>query len=131
MTNSFLIWAYMLHCCVAFRLLPTFHLSSSNVGRFAHNGANDINKAFAQDKTDKASLCRIKVIGVGGGGGNAVNRMMDYCKKNDSGVDLTSVELWAVNTDAQALASNKASNKLRIGNTISRFVNASVCNIGL
>eukprot|EP00889_Picochlorum_renovo_P005957 jgi/Picre1/32987/NNA_008314.t1 len=55
---------------------------------------------------------RIKVIGVGGGGGNAVNRMIS------SG--LQGVEFWAVNTDAQALESHQALNKLQIGTTLTR-----------
>lgn len=54
----------------------------------------------------------IKVIGVGGGGGNAVNRMIS------SG--LSGVEFWAVNTDAQALESHQAMNKLQIGTTLTR-----------
>eukprot|EP00890_Picochlorum_soloecismus_P005102 jgi/Picsp_1/5593/NSC_02952-R1_plastid division protein len=55
---------------------------------------------------------RIKVIGVGGGGGNAVNRMIS------SG--LQGVEFWAVNTDAQALESHQALNKLQIGTNLTR-----------
>jgi hypothetical protein len=54
-----------------------------------------------------AADARIKVIGCGGGGGNALNRMID------SG--LQGVEFWAVNTDAQALAHHKSPNKLQIG----------------
>eukprot|EP01023_Acetabularia_acetabulum_P006969 TRINITY_DN1296_c0_g1_i1.p1 TRINITY_DN1296_c0_g1~~TRINITY_DN1296_c0_g1_i1.p1 ORF type:complete len:429 (-),score=98.23 TRINITY_DN1296_c0_g1_i1:251-1441(-) len=50
---------------------------------------------------------RIKVIGVGGGGGNAVNRMIEK--------DLQGVEFWAVNTDAQALDTSLSPNKLQIG----------------
>lgn len=60
------------------------------------------------------SPCRIKVIGVGGGGGNAVNRMME------SSTGVLGVELWAVNTDAQALSRNLAPKKLNIGNVTSR-----------
>ena len=61
------------------------------------------------------SPCRIKVIGVGGGGGNAVNRMLE------SATGISGVELWAVNTDAQALARNLAPNKLNIGSVTSRY----------
>eukprot|EP01024_Parvocaulis_polyphysoides_P074081 TRINITY_DN95562_c0_g1_i1.p1 TRINITY_DN95562_c0_g1~~TRINITY_DN95562_c0_g1_i1.p1 ORF type:complete len:401 (-),score=102.22 TRINITY_DN95562_c0_g1_i1:259-1461(-) len=50
---------------------------------------------------------RIKVIGVGGGGGNAVNRMIER--------ELSGVEFWAVNTDAQALDTSLSPNKLQIG----------------
>ena len=50
---------------------------------------------------------KIKVIGVGGAGGNAINRMI--------GSNMKGVEFVAVNTDAQALNSNKAEIKLQIG----------------
>jgi cell division protein FtsZ len=55
----------------------------------------------------KGSQARIKVIGVGGGGGNAINRMID------EGVD--GVEFIAVNTDVQVLSLNKADRKVQIG----------------
>jgi len=55
---------------------------------------------------DEQIVC-IKVVGVGGGGGNAVNRMIR------SGVE--SVEYIAVNTDAQALIKSKAPTKIQIG----------------
>jgi cell division protein FtsZ len=54
----------------------------------------------------------IKVVGVGGGGGNALNRMMD------AGVQ--GVEFWAINTDAQALAHHAAPHKLQIGTQVTR-----------
>ena len=54
----------------------------------------------------------IKVIGVGGGGGNALNTMID------SG--LSGVEFIAANTDAQALAHNKAAIKVQLGAEITR-----------
>jgi len=55
---------------------------------------------------------RIKVIGVGGGGNNALNRMIA------SG--LQGVEFWAVNTDAQALTNHSAPNKVQIGSELTR-----------
>lgn len=54
----------------------------------------------------------IKVIGVGGGGGNALNRMIA------SG--LQGVEFWALNTDAQALAQHQAMNKVQLGTELTR-----------
>jgi hypothetical protein len=51
--------------------------------------------------------CVIKVLGVGGAGGNAVNRMIDE--------KVIGVEFWAINTDAQALKGHKAEKKLNIG----------------
>eukprot|EP00624_Nannochloropsis_granulata_P004274 evm.model.NODE_31412_length_12493_cov_20.712238.2 len=65
---------------------------------------------------DTGSPCRIKVIGVGGGGSNAVNRMVTQ--------DITGVEFWAINTDAQALAKSKVPFKLNIGNHVTRGLGA-------
>ncbi|GAB7387653.1 cell division protein FtsZ [Bacillaceae bacterium] len=61
-------------------------------------------------------LAQIKVIGVGGGGSNAVNRMIE------SG--LQGVEFIAVNTDAQALHISKAETKLQIGEKLTRGLGA-------
>jgi len=58
----------------------------------------------------------IKVIGVGGGGSNAVNRMID--------AGLKGVEFIAINTDAQALARSNADVKLRIGDKLTRGLGA-------
>ena len=55
---------------------------------------------------------RIKVIGVGGGGNNAVNRMI--------ATNIRGVEFIAINTDAQALRASNASTKLVIGEKITR-----------
>jgi len=49
----------------------------------------------------------IRVIGIGGAGGNAINRMVES--------EITGVELIAINTDAQALSLSKATKKLQIG----------------
>jgi len=59
---------------------------------------------------------RIKVIGCGGAGGNAVNTMIQY--------GLDGVEFLAVNTDAQALSDNLASVKLPIGQAVTRGLGA-------
>ena len=59
---------------------------------------------------------KMKVIGVGGGGGNAVNRMIDE--------HLSGVEFISVNTDAQALLNNKADKKLQIGKKLTRGLGA-------
>ena len=50
---------------------------------------------------------RIKVVGVGGGGGNAVDRMVE--------TQVSDVEFWALNTDAQALQRSRADRTLQIG----------------
>lgn len=64
-------------------------------------------------KPQSTNLAKIKVVGVGGAGGNAINNMI----KN---YDIEGVEFIAVNTDAQVLGSNSAEIKLRIGEEITR-----------
>ena len=64
-------------------------------------------------KPDSARIAKIKVIGVGGGGGNAVSSMVDT--DNISGV-----EFVVMNTDAQVLLANKAPTKLQIGEKITK-----------
>jgi cell division protein FtsZ len=59
---------------------------------------------------------KIKVIGVGGGGGNAINTMVS--------ARLEGVEFIAANTDLQALSANKAPLKLQLGRTASRGLGA-------
>src|ERR1700755_270373 len=61
-------------------------------------------------------LAVIKVVGVGGGGTNAVNRMLD--------AGLKGVEFIAVNTDAQALQMTDADIKLQIGGQLTRGLGA-------
>ncbi|MCC2684201.1 MAG: cell division protein FtsZ [Paenibacillaceae bacterium] len=65
---------------------------------------------------DMDQLAQIKVIGVGGGGSNAVNRMIEFGVKG--------VEFITVNTDAQALVQAKSENKLQIGDKLTRGLGA-------
>ncbi len=62
---------------------------------------------FAEDYIGYAN---IKVVGVGGGGGNAINRMIE--------AGLKGVEFIAINTDAQVLDQNRADKKVQIGNDL-------------
>src|SRR3989344_5298436 len=64
-------------------------------------------------KPDSGRIAKIKVIGVGGGGGNSVSSMVE------SG-NISGVEFIAVNTDAQVLLANKASTKIQIGEKITK-----------
>ncbi len=61
---------------------------------------------FEQEEFDKTSA-KIKVIGVGGAGGNAVRRMIE--------AGLTGIEFYAVNTDQQALSSCHGATQVQIG----------------
>ena len=58
----------------------------------------------------------IKVLGVGGAGSNAVNRMIE--------TGMTGVEFWVLNTDAQVLKMAKTEKRLQIGNKITRGLGA-------
>jgi cell division protein FtsZ len=74
----------------------------------------DFQIGFADDsQTDQA---RIKVIGVGGSGGNAVNTMIEF--------GLEGVEFIAINTDRQALDANAAPTKLQIGGAVTKGLGA-------
>ncbi|MBB6455037.1 cell division protein FtsZ [Salirhabdus euzebyi] len=66
--------------------------------------------------TNMDQLATIKVIGVGGGGSNAVNRMIEH--------GVQGVEFIAVNTDAQALNLSKAEVKMQIGGKLTRGLGA-------
>ena len=57
-------------------------------------------------ESDTARVVAIKVVGVGGGGGNAVNHMVDC--------NIGSVEFISVNTDKQALLTSRATQKISI-----------------
>jgi cell division protein FtsZ len=68
---------------------------------------------FADDETRGA---RIKVVGVGGGGGNALSRMI--------ALGLQGVEFIAINTDLQALRANRAPVKIQIGSKLTKGLGA-------
>ena len=71
---------------------------------------------FELDNNELDQLANIKVIGVGGGGSNAVNRMIN--------LGLQGVEFIAVNTDAQALLKSLAPKRLQIGDKLTRGLGA-------
>jgi len=71
---------------------------------------------FELDNNELDQLANIKVIGVGGGGSNAVNRMIN--------LGLQGVEFIAVNTDAQALLKSMAPKRLQIGDKLTRGLGA-------
>lgn len=68
---------------------------------------------FDDSLSEEAKIC---VVGVGGGGGNAVNNMVDR--------GIHGVEFIAVNTDAQALAANRAPRKIQAGSELTKGLGA-------
>ncbi len=66
--------------------------------------------------SDNENYANMKVVGIGGAGGNAINRMID--------AQLSGVEFVAVNTDLQALDTNKAPIKVQIGATLTKGLGA-------
>ena len=68
------------------------------------------------NQTMETASANIKVIGVGGGGGNAVTRMIS--------AGLTGVEFWQSNTDAQVLQMSNCQNRIQIGNKLTKGLGA-------
>src|SRR5436190_21710212 len=68
--------------------------------------------ALLEFDDDRMQRARIKVVGVGGGGGNAINTMIQ--------AGLEGVEFIAANTDTQALAQNLAPEKIALGGGLTR-----------
>ncbi|HEU18997.1 MAG TPA: cell division protein FtsZ [Deltaproteobacteria bacterium] len=64
----------------------------------------------------KGNSAKIKVVGVGGGGGNAVNMMISY--------DLNGVDFITANTDSQALVASRSPIKIQLGNEITKGLGA-------
>ncbi|MCP4567457.1 MAG: cell division protein FtsZ, partial [FCB group bacterium] len=62
------------------------------------------------------TIAKMKVIGIGGAGGNAVNRMIEE--------GLSGVEFISVNTDAMALDNNRAKHRIQIGERITKGLGA-------
>tara|TARA_R110002096_G_scaffold97694_17_gene217784 strand:- start:761 stop:2104 length:1344 start_codon:yes stop_codon:yes gene_type:complete len=76
--------------------------------------ANHNTRFFFDEQSQENA--KIKVIGVGGGGGNAINNMIN--------MGLDSVEYIALNTDAQALKNSKANIKIQVGTTLTNGLGA-------
>lgn len=83
-----------------------------------------MNNNFLPSNFDKVSSempelnnhANIKVVGVGGGGGNAINRMI--------AAGLSGVDFWAMNTDAQVLQMSGAQNRIRLGTKLTNGLGA-------
>ncbi len=73
---------------------------------------------MAEIKPPVETFARIKVVGVGGSGSNAISRMIE--------AKLKGVEFVAINTDAQALHHNKATEKVHIGKNLTKGLGAGM-----
>ena len=86
------------------------------------NFSNDLFGAKGSERTGSVNFsnlpspARIKVVGVGGGGGNAINRMIK--------AGLAGVDFWAMNTDAQVLEMSAAKNRIQLGNKLTAGLGA-------
>ncbi|QLE54376.1 cell division protein FtsZ [Nostoc sp. TCL26-01] len=104
---------------------PGLSLAVNSNNPFNNSGLNfgqnhDIKKIAVENsrigEIVPGRVANIKVIGVGGGGGNAVNRMIES--------DVSGVEFWSINTDAQALTLAGAPSRLQIGQKLTRGLGA-------
>lgn len=75
-----------------------------------------IDETLNEELDEHTPICKIKVVGIGGGGNNAVNRMI-YA-------NITSASFVAINTDKQALLMSKAPSRLQIGEKLTRGLGA-------
>lgn len=79
---------------------------------------NIVKSNYMEIKPDLETFARLKVVGVGGSGGNAINRMMAS--------DIKGVEFIAINTDAQALQKSNAPHRIHIGKNITKGLGAGM-----
>jgi cell division protein FtsZ len=82
---------------------------------FGNNGTH-LRPSSQLDGIVPSNAAKIKVVGVGGGGCNAVNRMVLN--------NLSGVEFWSINTDAQALVQSTGIQRLQIGQKLTRGLGA-------
>lgn len=73
---------------------------------------------MAEVKPDIETFARIKVVGVGGSGSNAISRMIEC--------DMKGIDFVSINTDAQDLHHNKAAEKIHIGKNLTRGLGAGM-----
>ncbi len=91
--------------------------NNSNIPFYLSKDVRDIPREQSKNNNIiPSNVAQIKVIGVGGGGCNAVNRMIE--------IGISGVDFWAINTDAQALAQASASNRLQLGQKLTRGLGA-------
>lgn len=77
---------------------------------------DELQNSDSYDFDTFSQICKIKVIGIGGGGNNAINRMIEN--------GLQGVEFWVANTDMQVLIASKTKNRLNLGKNITKGLGA-------
>lgn len=77
---------------------------------------NIVSSSYSDNQRSHINPTRIKVVGVGGGGGNAVNRMVK--------AKLAGVEFWLMNTDLQVLTFSNVEHKLQLGTETTKGLGA-------
>src|SRR5574341_970502 len=95
---------------------PPFSVTTPSAGEGAFGDHTQRRETPMQPNLNSESIARIKVVGVGGGGSNAVNRMIEE--------GLGGVDFIAINTDAQALLLSNAPRRIRIGDKLTRGLGA-------
>lgn len=93
-----------------------FRNSSGFYGEQNYDPKSITKEESRSDDIVPSNAAKIKVIGVGGGGGNAVNRMIAS--------EVSGIEFWTVNTDAQALTLSHAPKRLQLGQKLTRGLGA-------
>ncbi len=95
--------------------MATPHQQKDNL-RNLFSGGNQMGKKTLEVIPEMNPVASIKVIGIGGGGGNAINRMIK--------ANLRGIEFIAINTDAQALYHSEAPVKINVGKATTRGLGA-------
>src|SRR5438270_13336478 len=90
-----------------FQINVTLHPALLEISSRKKNMGNSKPEVRIQFNEEARNNAKIKVIGIGGGGGNAVNRMID--------AHMEGVEFVAANTDMQALQMSQAAVKIQLG----------------
>lgn len=86
------------------------------VDNYSIKNALGLNESIHITSIETTNQANIKVVGVGGGGGNAVNRMI--------AAGLSSVDFWALNTDAQVLQMSGAQSRIQLGSKLTNGLGA-------
>jgi len=93
-----------------------YSLSADRQAGFQYSNSKKRREDMIEFDENRNLAAKVKIIGIGGGGNNALNTMISY--------QLSGVDFIAANTDAQALAANMAPNKLQLGENLTKGLGA-------